>query len=76
LDGGVTGSIVPIVKGGTSNVKVEFHDAPNEISQVEACLQHAQEPVMQAKNLATKEKEYFGLMSKYEIVNSKIKLKT
>jgi hypothetical protein len=31
---------------------------------------------MQAKNLAVEEKEYFGLLSKYEIVNSKIKLKT
>jgi hypothetical protein len=31
---------------------------------------------MQAKNLAIEEKEYFGLLSKYEIVNLEIKLKT
>jgi hypothetical protein len=31
---------------------------------------------MYAKNFKTEENEYFGLLSKYEIVNSNIKLKT
>jgi hypothetical protein len=35
-----------------------------------------QELAMQAKNLIVEEKELFGLLSKYEIVNSEIKLKT
>jgi len=41
LNGGVISNITPIVKGGASNVWVESHDASNEISRVEACLQHA-----------------------------------
>ncbi len=56
--------------------EVEFHDASNEICRVEACLQHAHELVMQVNNLVAKEKEYFGLLSKNEIANSKTKLKT